>query len=75
MTLHGSWNRSSKVGYKVLRIVLDGEGNVKKSEDFLTGFLEGQTVRGRPGAPMVMKDGSLLIADDKQSIIYRISKF
>jgi glucose/arabinose dehydrogenase len=74
LTLHGSWNRSSKVGYKVIRVILDDQGNVERSEDFLTGFLDGEKVIGRPGAPMVMHDGSLLIADDKQSLIYRISK-
>ena len=53
---------------------MDDQGEVSKTEDFLTGFLNGETVIGRPGAPMVMKDGSLLIADDKQSIIYRVFK-
>ncbi|MDA0900330.1 MAG: PQQ-dependent sugar dehydrogenase [Proteobacteria bacterium] len=74
ITLHGSWNRSSKVGYKVLRISLNEMGTVKEVTEFLTGFLEGENVLGRPAAPMVMNDGSLLIADDKQSIIYRISR-
>jgi glucose/arabinose dehydrogenase len=49
-------------------------GTVKEVTEFLTGFLEGENVLGRPAAPMVMNDGSLLIADDKQSIIYRISR-
>ena len=74
LTLHGSWNRSSKVGYKVIRVILDDQGEVVRTEDFVTGFLDGETVIGRPGAPMVMSDGSLLIADDKQSIIYRVFK-
>ncbi len=74
LALHGSWNRSSKVGYKVIRIVLDDAGEVSRVDDFVTGFLDGETVIGRPGAPMVMNDGSLLIADDKQSIIYRVFK-
>jgi glucose/arabinose dehydrogenase len=74
LTLHGSWNRSSKVGYKVLRIVLDENGNVSNSEEFITGFLDGEIVLGRPAAPMVMNDGSLLISDDKKSIIYRVSR-
>lgn len=75
LALHGSWNRSSKVGYKVIRIILDGKGEVSKTEDFVTGFLDGEKVLGRPGAPMVMNDGSMLIADDKQSIIYRVFKY
>ena len=74
IALHGSWNRSSKVGYKVIRVSLDEQGGVRQVSDFMTGFLEGENVLGRPAAPMVMEDGSLLVADDKQSLIYRISK-
>jgi len=53
---------------------LDEQGEVRQVSDFMTGFLEGENVLGRPAAPMVMEDGSLLVADDKQSLIYRISK-
>ena len=37
---HGSWNRNTKQGYDVMRVVLDGKGKVAKYEPFLTGFLE-----------------------------------
>ena len=74
IALHGSWNRSSKVGYKLIRVVLDDSGNVLRSEDFVTGFLEGEEVFGRPSAPMLMQDGSLLLSDDKANIIFKISK-
>ena len=73
IALHGSWNRSEKVGYKVLRVILDEEGEVISVEDFITGWLEGQNVLGRPSAPLVTADGSLLISDDKANSIYRIS--
>ena len=73
ITLHGSWNRSSKVGYKVIRVTLDQDGNVSKSEDFITGWLDNEKVLGRPSAPFVLSDGSLLISDDKTNVIYRIS--
>jgi len=73
ITLHGSWNRSSKVGYKVIRVTLDQDGNVSKSEDFITGWLDGEKVLGRPSAPFVLSDGSLLITDDKTNVIYRIT--
>ena len=72
ITLHGSWNRSTKVGYKVLRVTLDDNGNVLSSHDFITGWLVGDEVRGRPAAPFFPQDGSMLISDDKANIIYRV---
>ena len=74
ITLHGSWNRSSKVGYKVIRVSLDDEGNVSKVSDFITGWLQEERVLGRPSSTFVMSDGSILIADDKADLIYRITK-
>jgi glucose/arabinose dehydrogenase len=74
IALHGSWNRTSKVGYKLVRVVLDDLGNPKSMEDFVTGFLDNQTVLGRPSAPMLLKDGSLLLSDDKSNMIFRILK-
>ena len=73
ITLHGSWNRSKKVGYKVVRVVLDGEGDVVDIKDFISGWLDGETVLGRPAAPLIISDGSLLISDDKANVIYRIT--
>ena len=73
ITLHGSWNRSKKVGYKVIRVVLDGEGDVVDTKDFISGWLDGETVLGRPAAPLIISDGSLLISDDKANVIYRIT--
>lgn len=74
ITLHGSWNRSSKVGYKVIRISLDAEGNMISTKDFISGWLSGDDVLGRPSAPFVMKDGSILISDDKANLIYRVAR-
>ena len=73
ITLHGSWNRSTKVGYKVLRVILDDDGDVIGTEDFITGWLDGEKVLGRPSAPLVKRDGSLLISDDKANVIYQIT--
>ena len=73
ITLHGSWNRSKKVGYKVIRVILDNDGNVIESKDFISGWLDGEKVLGRPSAPLVLSDGSLLISDDFGDRIYRIS--
>ena len=73
MALHGSWNRSKKVGYKVIAVHTDLDGNVIGSSDFLSGFLDGQKSWGRPSAPLVLRDGSLLVSDDKHNAIYRIT--
>jgi glucose/arabinose dehydrogenase len=73
ITLHGSWNRSSKVGYKVIRVSLDKRGNVANIQDFISGWLINDKVSGRPAAPFVMKDGSILISDDKANVIYRVT--
>ena len=69
---HGSWNRSKKVGYKVINVQFDSQGSIIGVEDFLTGFLDNEKAWGRPGAPYVMNDGSLLISDDKSGNIYRV---
>ncbi len=82
ITLHGSWNRSQKVGYKLIRVVFNEAGGVEASEDFITGWLESsidedgnlvETVLGRPSAPFIMSDGSMLISDDKANLIYRVA--
>ena len=69
---HGSWNRSSKSGYRVVRVRIDGD-EVTSVTPFLTGFLDGQTTLGRPAAVIVAPDGALLVSDDMQGAIYRIA--
>ncbi|HUO87423.1 MAG TPA: PQQ-dependent sugar dehydrogenase, partial [Thermoanaerobaculia bacterium] len=69
---HGSWNRSSKIGYRVMRTKLDGE-RVEAVEPFATGWLQGEEDWGRPVDVLVMPDGALLVSDDKAGAIYRIS--
>lgn len=65
---HGSWNRSTKIGYRVA-LVRDGA----TYEPFATGWLsEDGKVWGRPAALLVMPDGSLLLSDDHADAIYRI---
>ena len=70
---HGSWNRSSPVGYEVTKITLDGE-RVAKAEPFVTGFLQNGRAWGRPVDVQPLKDGSLLISDDFAGAIYRVSQ-
>ena len=70
---HGSWNRTKKVGGDVLLVTLNKDGTVKKTEPFITGFVEDNKYIGRPVDVMQMKDGSLLVSDDYAGAIYRIS--
>jgi glucose/arabinose dehydrogenase len=74
---HGSWDRSVKQGYDVYRVALDDTGKVVKAEPFLTGFLvdakADPPMWGRPVDVLVMKDGALLVSDDYNGIIYRVS--
>jgi glucose/arabinose dehydrogenase len=70
---HGSWNRSKKVGGDLVVVKLNKDGTVKSMEPFLTGFLEDNKYIGRPVDVMQMKDGSLLVSDDWNGAVYRIS--
>ena len=74
---HGSWNRSSKVGYRVVRVMLDAQGKVLGQETFVDGWLSKdgagkEVISGRPVDVLVMPDGALLISDDKAGVIYRV---
>jgi glucose/arabinose dehydrogenase len=69
----GSWNRSKKVGFRVMMVTLDAKGGVAKYEPFAEGWLQGDEIWGRPVYTRTMKDGSLLIADDYAGAIYRVS--
>ena len=69
---HGSWNRSKKIGYRVARVAVEG-GRVLKHEVFAEGWLQGESVWGRPVDVEVMPDGSLLVSDDHAGAIYRIA--
>jgi len=73
IALHGSWNRTKKVGYKLIRVQIDQEGNVLSASDFVSGWLRDEKVSGRPSAPVMKSDGSLLLSDDKANVIYRIT--
>lgn len=69
---HGSWNRSRKVGYRVVDLVREGD-RVVRQEVFAEGWLQpGDSVWGRPVDILVMPDGSLLVSDDMNGCIYRI---
>jgi len=70
---HGSWNRSKKVGGDLMVVKLNKDGTVKSTEPFLTGFLEDNKYVGRPVDVLQLKDGSLLVSDDWNGAVYRIT--
>jgi glucose/arabinose dehydrogenase len=69
---HGSWNRSTPLGYRLTVARLDGN-KVAKYEIFAEGWLQGAKAWGRPADVEVMPDGALLVSDDEASVIYRIA--
>jgi glucose/arabinose dehydrogenase len=69
---HGSWNRSTPIGYRLTTV--DIEGSLASNyQDFVTGWLEGESAWGRPVDLAELPDGSLLISDDKSGAIYRLT--
>ncbi len=70
---HGSWNRTKKVGGDVLVVKLNKDGTVKSTEPLITGFIEDNKYIGRPVDVMQMKDGSLLVSDDWNGAVYRVT--
>ena len=70
---HGSWNRSSKTGYRIKLVRFDEDGKVTGQEVFAQGWLQGEQNWGRPNDILVMPDGALLVSDDQAGVIYRIS--
>jgi glucose/arabinose dehydrogenase len=72
---HGSWNRSPRAGYEVIRVPLHQTGHATgEYEDFLTGFVvDDESVWGRPVGVTPVPDGSLLVSDDGSGSIWRIS--
>jgi glucose/arabinose dehydrogenase len=71
---HGSWNRSKKSGYRVVRVVTEPDGSHVRQEVFAEGWLQpGETVWGRPADVLPLPDGSLLISDDYAGAIYRVT--
>lgn len=76
VTYHGSWNRSTPIGYKVARLKVNGD-RVTGEEDFLSGFLPAgasgpSQAAGRPADLIFDGVGNLFISDDKAGVIYRV---
>ncbi|RKT24665.1 hypothetical protein B0G69_0347 [Paraburkholderia sp. RAU2J] len=71
---HGSWNRSKKAGYRVVRVMADPDGSHARQQVFAEGWLQpGEAVWGRPADVLPLPDGSLLISDDYAGAIYRVT--
>lgn len=74
VALHGSWNRSIPTGYKVVRLVMERGVPSGVYEDFMTGLVAADDkVWGRPVGVAVARDGSLLVSDDGNGIVWRVS--
>lgn len=71
---HGSWNRSKKIGYNVVRVELDANQKILREEVFAEGWLNDDTqeVWGRPVDVLQLPDGSILVSDDMANCIYKI---
>ncbi|WP_162053786.1 PQQ-dependent sugar dehydrogenase [Pontibacter pamirensis] len=69
---HGSWNRSEKIGYSLATVTTDANGQTTH-KPFAEGWLQGQEDWGRPVDVVSMSDGSMLVSDDKNDAIYRIT--
>jgi len=71
---HGSWNRSKRTGYKIIRVRLKDGVPTGEYEDFVTGFvINDNEVWGRPVGVAVAHDGSLLISEDGNGTIWRVT--
>ena len=74
VTLHGSWNRSKSTGYKVVRLIFRDGAPTGEYEDFLTGFaIDDNNAWGRPVCVAVAADGALLVGEDVNGTIWRVS--
>ena len=69
---HGPWNRSIKYAADIVAAWPDGKGGARM-EPFMTGLVENNGYLGRPVDVLVLKDGSILVSDDHNGAIYRIS--
>jgi hypothetical protein len=71
---HGSWNRSRRTGYKVIRVIIRDGRAVGEYDDFMTGFVaDDSDVWGRPVGVAVGHDGSLFVTEDAHGTVWRVS--
>jgi glucose/arabinose dehydrogenase len=71
---HGSWNRAKRTGYKVIRVLLKDGVPTGEYEDFMTGFVVNDSaVWARPVGIAVARDGALLVSEDGNGTIWRVT--
>lgn len=74
VTMHGSWNRGARTGYKVVRLKFRDGKPTGEYEDFMTGFvISNDAVWGRPVGVAMAKDGSLIVTEDGNGTIWRVT--
>ncbi len=74
VTLHGSWNRARRTGYKVVRLIFKNGVATGEYQDFLVGFVvDAKGVWGRPVGVAVAHDGALLVTDDGSGVVWRVA--
>lgn len=74
VTMHGSWNRGTRTGYKVVRLKFENGRPTGAYMDFMTGFvLSDASVWGRPVGVAAAKDGALIVTEDGSGTIWRIT--
>jgi glucose/arabinose dehydrogenase len=72
---HGSWNRATRTGYKIIRAIVKDGVPTGEYEDFVTGFvIDDTSVWGRPVGVVQAKDGSLIFSEDGNGTIWRVSR-
>ncbi|HYG16692.1 MAG TPA: sorbosone dehydrogenase family protein, partial [Bacteroidia bacterium] len=69
---HGSWNRSTPIGYRIMLVKLNGN-TATSYEVFAEGWYKNGKAWGRPVDVLQLKDGSLLVSDDYANAVYRIT--
>jgi glucose/arabinose dehydrogenase len=69
---HGSWNRTTPIGYRISVVRPEGKGPATY-ETFAQGWLSGGSAWGRPVDVQELPDGSLLVSDDRAGVVYRIT--
>jgi glucose/arabinose dehydrogenase len=75
VTLHGSWNRAARTGYKVVYLPFANGKPTGEYEDFMTGFVTtDKQVWGRPVGVAVAADGSLIVTEDANGTIWRVTR-
>lgn len=74
VAFHGSWDRTDPVGYNIVRFKLDEKGTYLGAEDFISGWLSGNSSFGRPVDLLFDDGGNLFISDDKAGVVYRVSR-